>query len=59
MSLIHALVAHGNTILVESSVGKRDFSQGPLLPLGGPSQFDNKLHLPICSRANYSFEDST
>jgi len=27
MSFIHALVAHGNTILVESSVGKRDFSQ--------------------------------
>jgi len=27
MSLIHALVAHGDIILVESSVGKRDFSQ--------------------------------
>jgi len=27
MSLIHACVAHGGTILAESSVGKRDFSQ--------------------------------
>lgn len=28
MSLIHACVAYGGTILAESSVGKRDFSQG-------------------------------
>ena len=59
MSLIHAIVAHENAILVESSVGKRDFSQGPLLRLGGHNQVDNKLHLCIYSRANHSLEDST
>jgi len=58
MSLIHALVAHGDTILVESSVGKRDFSQGSPLRLRGPNQVDNERHLSLCSRTNYSLEDS-